>query len=90
MRFRKKPVVIEAKQYASPDDIDPILWWIKSNGGQAHRNVRIADTALVVVIETLEGDMAADLGDWIIRGVAGEFYPCKPDIFDATYEPADG
>ena len=40
-------------------------------------------------IGTLEGSMTAQHGDWIIRGVAGEFYPCKPDIFDASYEPAD-
>lgn len=38
--------------------------------------------------ETLEGTMRVSLGDWIIRGVQGEFYPCKPDIFEATYEPA--
>lgn len=42
-----------------------------------------------IVIETLEGDITASLGDWIIKGVKGEFYPCKPDIFDATYEPAE-
>lgn len=40
-------------------------------------------------ILTLEGKMTADVGDWIIRGVKGEFYPCKPDIFEATYEPAE-
>lgn len=43
-----------------------------------------------LVIHTLEGDMRADLRDWIIRGVAGEFYPCKPDIFAATYDAVDG
>jgi hypothetical protein len=42
-----------------------------------------------VVIDTLEGSMRGDLGDYIIRGVQGEFYPCKPDIFVATYEPAE-
>jgi hypothetical protein len=42
---------------------------------------------LPVVIATLEGDMTASPGDWIIKGVKGEFYPCKPDIFEATYEP---
>ena len=44
------------------------------------------DAPQYLVIHTLEGDMRADVGDWIIRGVAGEFYPCKPDIFAATYE----
>ena len=43
---------------------------------------------LPVVITTLEGEMTASPGDWIIKGVKGEFYPCKPDIFEATYEPA--
>ena len=42
----------------------------------------------LLVIQTLEGDMSAALGDWIIKGVKGEFYPCKPDIFEVTYEPA--
>jgi hypothetical protein len=42
-----------------------------------------------VIISTLEGNMAADPGDWIIKGVKGEFYPCKPDIFDATYDRED-
>jgi len=88
MKFRKKPVVIEARAYANNDTIEPILWWIKSNGGQAHRNVRRDDLAIVIVIDTLEGAMEARIGDWIIQGVKGEFYPCKPDIFDATYEAA--
>ncbi|HRD42181.1 MAG TPA: hypothetical protein PLN30_00445 [Ferruginibacter sp.] len=51
-------------------------------------NQVIKDQALT--IPTLEGDMKASFGDWIIRGVNGEHYPCKPDIFDKTYEPADG
>ena len=42
-----------------------------------------------IFIRTLEGEMTATQGDWIIKGVKGEFYPCKPDIFAATYEPAD-
>jgi len=45
-----------------------------------------SDRVTLVVIQTLEGTMQASPGDWIIRGVAGEFYPCKPDIFEATYE----
>ena len=47
-------------------------------------------TQKVVDIETLEGTMRADAGDWIITGIKGEVYPCKPDIFAATYEPVDG
>lgn len=96
-RFRKKPVVIEAMKFdgtnagviarwADPS-LDPQLqpfalpkgWWLKDLG---------ADGASLI-IPTLEGEHEARPGDWIIRGVAGEFYPCKPEIFSATYEPAE-
>ena len=88
--FRKKPVVIEAMQY-SGNNIDEIHAW--ANGPefdpndveQAMRAVLVG-VVFEVEIETLEGAMFAQPGDWIIKGVAGEFYPCKPDIFDATYE----
>ena len=86
-KFRKRPVQVEAMRYATPDDVDPILWWIRGNGGNAHRNVRRDNRQVVIVIETLEGDMEASPGDWVIRGVKGEFYPCRDDIFRATYEP---
>ena len=83
-RFRKKPVIIEAMPMAAPfarlADWCPELKLIKAASGR---------TVSFGVIHTLEGDMRADLGDWIIRGVQGEFYPCKPDIFEATYEPVD-
>ena len=79
-KFRKKPVVIEAIQF-SEETRDQIQYWsrneVKPIGG-------------VMKIETLEGTMTADIGDWIIRGVKGEFYPCKPDIFEATYEACEG
>jgi hypothetical protein len=80
-RFRKKPVVIEAMRW-NPDRPSDVLDWTLKNG--CLRVVQGSD----LIIPTLEGDHRADPGDWIIRGVAGEFYPCKPDIFDATYEPA--
>lgn len=57
-------------------------------GEAANRSVS-DDSAIALKIETLEGTMVADENDWIIRGVAGELYPCKPDIFDQTYEPAE-
>lgn len=82
-RFRKKPVEIEAMLYPGVRELNDALEvfrWLEEHG-QAHHH----DGGLV--IETLEGDMKASPGDWIIRGVQGEFYPCKPDIFDATYEP---
>lgn len=84
-RWRKKPVIIEARQLV--DDIrnhTEIAAWIEGGGGTAL--IPFAEPCLY--IETLEGRHRADIGDWVIKGVKGEFYPCKPDIFDATYEPA--
>jgi hypothetical protein len=77
--FRKKPVVIEARQFAEVRDGSPICEWC---GGTNEVSPS------VIQIQTLEGEMLASLGDWIIKGVKGEFYPCKPDIFAATYEVA--
>jgi hypothetical protein len=83
-RYRKKPVEIEAWRFAgswaSAYEIinqDASMVWQSGDDDQG-----------LVFINTLEGQMRADPGDWIIRGVQGEFYPCKPDIFEATYEPA--
>jgi hypothetical protein len=78
-RFRKKPVVIEAVQFTgSHDSAFSIQQW----GGLAA--IDVADHGLY--IQTLEGRMHVSIGDYVIRGVQGEFYPCKPDIFEATYE----
>lgn len=84
-QYRKKPVVIDAWPFdGSWQSAFPIvqmgekIFW--AAGTEANRGQ--------IEIETLEGSMRADPGDWIIRGVKGEFYPCKPDIFAATYEPA--
>lgn len=81
MRFRKKPIVIEAMQFTD-EDKDRVFNWITCNAYPVVHNDSPA-----IKIETLEGDHLAVIGDWIIKGIAGEFYPCKPDIFDATYEP---
>lgn len=81
MRFRKKPVEIEAKLLTFTD-AEPIARWC---GGTVRRIPKEYDKP-TIEIETLEGTMTADYGDWIIEGVKGEFYPCKPDIFKATYE----
>jgi hypothetical protein len=75
-RFRKKPVEIEAVRYTG-DNGQEICLFV----GEADRNEKNQ-----FLIHTLEGTMAADPGDWVIKGVKGEFYPCKPDIFEATYE----
>ena len=78
MKFRKKTVVIEAVQF---------------DGSQASKDrililgARFQITLDGIAIRTLEGTMLASEGDWIIKGIAGEFYPCKPDIFEKTYEP---
>lgn len=83
-KYRKKPVIIEAYQFngsfgelnkAIPESMD---WYgyLDEDGGWAFD------------IPTLEGRMKASEGDWIIKGIAGEFYPCKPDIFNRTYEEA--
>jgi len=83
--FTKKPVTIEAIQYdGSSESADRILRWIAINEGVAAQSMDEGK----LVIETLEGAHLASAGDWIIKGVAGEFYPCKPSIFDQTYEPS--
>lgn len=94
-RYRKKPVEIEAVQWdGTAAGATPIIDWMHANDTTATYRCsdpdRCAehdgDTPHSIVIRTLEGDMHAGLGDWIIQGVAGEFYPCRDDIFRATYE----
>jgi len=84
MKFRKKPVVVDAWRWKPIMQQDFMLrnWpeWLQV------KDVRIV-LGEALEISTLEGVMRADKGDWIIRGVKGELYPCKPDIFEATYEP---
>lgn len=80
MKFRKKPVVIEAIQYVEGNRAEIVEFTNRGiSGGMNDRRIWI---------HTLEGTMEANYGDWIIKGIKGEFYPCKPDIFEATYEPA--
>lgn len=81
MQYRKKPVIIDAIQWNGTE-------------GQLINIQGLSETRLIALnddgtlnIETLEGIMTANLHDWIIRGVANEVYPCKPDIFEQTYEP---
>ena len=83
--FKKKPVVIEAMQYPGMrehGDAVVVLDWLDKHGVENYH-----DRGLI--IKTLEGDMRADPGDWIIKGVQGEFYPCKPDIFQQTYDEVE-
>ena len=80
MRYVKKPVIIEAIQWTGGNR-DEIFQFV---GPSAY----FGDVT-GMVIKTLEGDHKASEGDFIIKGVAGEFYPCKPDIFSATYQEVD-
>lgn len=85
--FRKKPVVVEAARWDPAMPLPEQQEFVEFMAGC--RGWRIADAPEkpgALVIPTLEGDHVADSGDWIIKGVAGEYYPCKPDIFDATYD----
>ena len=85
-RYRKKPVVIEAVQW-TVDNIDEIHDFLSPDKPQYMDG--FSDRDRIVGINTLEGLMVAREGDWIIKGVKGEFYPCKPDIFEQTYEAVD-
>lgn len=84
MKFRKKPVVIEAIQWTGAN-VDEILAFIFTKGSGRRG---LGEERNSIFIDTMEGTMRADPNDWIIRGIKGEFYPCNPDIFEATYEPA--
>lgn len=106
LRYREKPVVIEAMRWVGPDEesvtalagfMDEAMirepvpdgateWPSRSRDHMSYGSIDESDGS--VLVHTLEGDMRAGVGDWIIKGVKGEFYPCKPDIFDATYELA--
>lgn len=88
-KYRNKPVVIDAFEFTG--EVDPVIEWKRSFPDYDDHHCPMSPYAgYCLSIGTLEGEMIASPGDWIIRGVAGEFYPCKPDIFSATYEPAEG
>jgi hypothetical protein len=75
MKYRKKPVVIDAWPWPKIPEGAPVV---------------VCEDTDEQVVKTLEGVMERAHGDWLIRGVKGEYYPCKPDIFEATYEAAEG
>lgn len=79
-RYRKKPVVVEAVQFTG-DNTSSIARFIGDD--EPDRYIGHHDT---VIIDTLEGPMRADVGDYVIRGTSGEHYPCKPDIFKQAYD----
>lgn len=90
MKYRKKPVIIEAKQFTTNNELGNVTMnnicnWIN----QETENPIARHDGADIYIQTLEGEMKASVGDFIIQGVNGEFYPCKPDIFEKTYEIAE-
>jgi hypothetical protein len=98
-RFRKRPIEIEAMHWdGTAVGATPIIDWVLSGGGtasysEAHQRVHgevVEDFPATLRIETLEGTMRALPGDYIIRGVRGEHYSCRGDIFEETYESAPG
>ena len=82
-KYRKKPVVIEAQKYIGSKS--RVLDFIPNNCAKWV----VVDNNEELYIETLEGNMHVNVGDFIIKGVNGEFYPCKPDIFEKSYEEAE-
>ena len=97
-KYRKKPVAIEAMRLTGTESATAIINWTLDqeppvptpsyvhNGEPSRFRHGSSDLDMFLIIPTLEGPMRADRGDYIIRGVNGEFYPCKPDIFAKTYE----
>lgn len=89
-RYRKLPVEIDAIRWTGDNIIEVMAFMSPQEpiyvNNLSHMNFTNADD--IVGIQTLEGIVVASKGDWILRGVKGELYPCKPDIFAATYEPA--
>ena len=82
MKFRKKPVVIEAFRIGYDDY--PV--WFNDEIFSGRNLIHDVYEGAGCIIETMEGQMKANHGDYIIQGIQGEFYPCKPDIFEKTYE----
>lgn len=102
MKYRKKPLVVEARQWDGTEEAaTEIITWIQAHDQHAEYVVcvpaRRSRTGVLlepmqpshIAIRTPEGTMRAERGDWVIRGVLGEIYPCKSAVFDATYEPVE-
>lgn len=83
-RWRKKPIEIEAVQFVA-GRVKPVRDFL----GPHFHPIKDGNHVAWLYIETLEGKMRVDPGDWIIKGIAGEFYPCRSGIFEATYEKAE-
>ena len=88
MKYRKKPVEIEAMKLTR-GFADVVFNWIGRGNIAECSEGEFKEDSCFCEIKTLEGEILASEGDYIIRGVRGEFYPCKPDIFEMTYEPVE-
>ena len=92
MKYRKKPVIVDAIKWTGTN-LDDIIGFVGESlrfeiYEEAYR-AGMFPPVVIMKIGTLEGDMEVSVGDYVIKGIKGEFYPCKPDIFEATYEPAE-
>ncbi len=95
MKFRKKPVIINAEQWFPGSDLDGVEEFeteLHYSYGllMGEREYNVGPKRRVGKIKTLEGGLYIEPGDWVITGIKGEKYPCKPDIFEATYEKVEG
>lgn len=87
MKFRKKPIVIDAFQWTGgPEQTDDPEWIVEAIKACLVTFENVGTPNVCLVISTKEGLMRANQGDWIIRGILGEIYPCKPDVFAASYD----
>jgi hypothetical protein len=84
MKYRKKPVTVEVVHWTG-NNLQEVLDFIDKTRYTFSEN----EKGTAIYLDTLEGGHIASVGDWIIKGVKGEFYPCKPDIFEKTYEKVD-
>jgi hypothetical protein len=93
MKYQKKPVVIEAWQFTRYNFSKGVPRWIEYVGQERNQSIKLwsqyGGKIIGGEIKTLEGNMKVSDGDYIIKGVHGELYPCKPDIFKETYEPVE-
>lgn len=86
-KYRKKPIIIEAFKWTGDiNQTEDPIWIVEAIKNGRVWSQHISKSKVVLCIDTLEGTMSANSGDFIIQGIKGEIYPCKPDIFNATYE----
>ena len=86
MKYVKKPVVIDAMQYVGQQDLSELKIWVETFDVEFRTYFNADANSDILSINTLEGTMSVSIGDFVIRGVKGEFYACKPDVFEMTYD----